>query len=325
LPTEPNAVSYFKALCFFLIQIFSGQTTIARTETSSSSDNLSLATLDSYLNETEAAYEDLVLGSQKLVRWHNNEKRQTEFALIYLHGFSASRQEISPVTENLADQLGANVYYARLQGHGRSSDAMAEGTVEGWKTDARHAYEVAQLIGKKVILISTSTGGTLSAWLATQDFAKDLSASVMVSPNFGIKDRSAWIMRWSWGLQLAKWISGPYHSFEPQNAYHSQFWTERYPLEALVPMLNLVDEIRELDASKITTPHLIVYSPNDKVVDAQSTLEFVERMDNAAVKLNPFNDSEDPSQHVLAGKACSPSTTAALVATIDDYIKSLSL
>ena len=308
-----------------MIQIFSGQTAIARAETPQQSESLSIATVDSYLRETESSFEDIVEGAEKLVRWHNNEKRQTDLSLIYLHGFSASRQEISPVTENLADQLGANVYYARLQGHGRSSDAMAEGSVVGWKNEARHAVKVAQLIGKKVILISTSTGSTLSAWLATQDVASDLSASIMVSPNFGHKSRSTAIMRWSWGLQLAKWISGPYYSFEPQNEYHSQFWTERYPLEALVPMIHLVDEVNDLDAASITLPHMIVYSPDDKVVDVPSTLEFVKRMDNAAVTLSPFSGSEDPGQHLLAGKACSPSTTDKLVKTIKDYILSLSL
>ena len=318
-------MKYFKTLCFFVIQIFSGQTAIARAETSNPIDGLSITTIDAYLSKTESSFEDIVEGSEKLVRWQNKEIRQTDIALIYLHGFSASRQEISPVTENLADQLGANIYYARLQGHGRSGDAMAEGTVDGWKKETRDAYEVARLIGKKIILISTSTGSTLSAWLATQDFAGDLSASIMVSPNFGVKSRTAGLMRWNWGLQLAKWISGPYYSFEPQNEYHSQFWTERYPMEALVPMIHLVDEINEIDAAKITTPHLIVYSPDDKIVDVPSTLKFVERMENSSVKLSPFMGAEDPSQHLLAGKACSPSTTDKLVATIKDYISSLSL
>lgn len=308
-----------------MIQIFSGQTAIARAETSNPIDGLSITTIDAYLSKTESSFEDIVEGSEKLVRWHNKEIRQTDIALIYLHGFSASRQEISPVTENLADQLGANIYYARLQGHGRSGDAMAEGTVDGWKEETRDAYEVARLIGKKIILISTSTGSTLSAWLATQDFAGDLSASIMVSPNFGVKSRTAGLMRWNWGLQLAKWINGPYYSFEPQNEYHSQFWTERYPMEALVPMIHLVDEINEIDAAKITTPHLIVYSPDDKIVDVPSTLKFVERMENSSVKLSPFTGAEDPSQHLLAGKACSPSTTDKLVSTIKDYIFSLFL
>ena len=287
--------------------------------------NLSLTTIDNYLSNCESTFDDIVVGSEKLIRWHNNEKRQTNIALIYLHGFSASRQEISPVTENLADQLGANIYYARLQGHGRGSNAMAEGTVEGWKNDTRHAYEVAQLIGKKVILIGNSTGGTLGAWLATQDFAHDLRASVMISPNFGLKNRSAYLMRWNWGLQLAKLIKGPYRSFEPQNHYHSQFWTERYPLEALVPMLHLVDEIKRLDASKITVPHMMIYSPADSVVDVKSTLDFIEKMTNAPVKLSPFTSSKDRGQHVLAGKACSPSSTDELLAVINNYIASLTI
>ena len=108
-------MNYFKTLCFFVIQIFSGQAAIARAETTMPINNLSLVTLDSYLSESESSFDDIVEGAEKLVRWHNNnEQRQTDIALIYLHGFSASRQEISPVTENLSDQLVSIIHIYNL-------------------------------------------------------------------------------------------------------------------------------------------------------------------------------------------------------------------
>ena len=60
------------------------------------------------------------------------DRRQTELALVYLHGFSASRQETAPLSEDLARQLGANLFVTRLSGHGRSPQAMGEPSVRDW-------------------------------------------------------------------------------------------------------------------------------------------------------------------------------------------------
>jgi esterase/lipase len=284
-------------------------------------NQMDISTIDKTLVSLEAAYDDIVAETEKSVRWFDG-KTQTEFSLVYLHGYSASRKELSPVTENLADLLGANVFYTRLRGHGRSDDAMAEARLEDWLRDAEVAYKIGALIGKKVIVISTSTGGTLATWLSAQDFADRLVANLMVSPNFGIKSWSGEILRWDWGLKLAKLVSGPYRSFEPSNEIHDSYWTQRYPMEALVPMINLVDQIREMDKSSITAPQLFVYSPDDQVISVRRILETSQEFTNADVSLHPFSESEDTSQHVLAGDACSPSSTDHMVKVLHQFIQS---
>lgn len=281
-----------------------------------------LAALDSLLREQESAFPDIVHDLGKQIAWHA-EKHQTEYAIVYLHGFSASRKEISPVTELLAERLAANVYYARLKGHARTGDAMAEATREDWLHDTRFAYQIGKLIGQKVIIVGTSTGATLATWLAAQPFAADLHANIMVSPNFGIKRSSGELIRYGWGLQLAKLINGPYHSFTPQNQMHSDYWTERYPYEALVPMVKLVDQVLELDKSSITVPQLIIYSPDDHVISVDRIQEVSATMQNSELRLHPFTGSSDPGQHVLAGDACSPETTDEMVSLMADFIASL--
>lgn len=285
-------------------------------------DTLSIETIDQYLVDIEAPFSDLVKGAERAVRWHD-EKRQTDLAIVYLHGFSASRREISPVTELLADRLQANVYYARLRGHGRSEQAMAEASVEDWIADVRAAYRIGQIIGKKIILVSTSTGGTLATWLNAQKNTDDIIANIMISPNFGLANRAGEIVRWSWGLTLAKWINGSHHEFQPMNDYHRRYWTERYPMEALVPMMKIVDQVRELNKSHIRTPQLIVYSPDDKVINVDAVSKLAKQFTAAAVSLVPFTQSGDPSQHVLAGDACSPGSTAAMVSLLSDFLQAL--
>src|SRR6516165_9100699 len=68
--------------------------------------------LDAYL----AAREDSVAGvkraDRKSIRWHDSKhKSRTPIALVYIHGFSATRRELSPVVERVGDSLGANVYF----------------------------------------------------------------------------------------------------------------------------------------------------------------------------------------------------------------------
>lgn len=45
-------------------------------------------------------------------------KSKTKYAFVYLHGFSASEKEGHPVHRNIAKHFNANLYLARLQGHG---------------------------------------------------------------------------------------------------------------------------------------------------------------------------------------------------------------
>jgi len=87
------------------------------------------ADLDAYLAESEAQFDDIVPGTEKIIIWANpNTKAKTDVALVYLHGFSATRQEAAPLSDLVAEELDANLYYTRLSGHGRDGEAMTEAT-----------------------------------------------------------------------------------------------------------------------------------------------------------------------------------------------------
>lgn len=268
-------------------------------------EKLTFDNLDNYLKSSESKYSDIVDGAQKQVVWNNNIPVKTKLSIVYLHGFSASAKELDPLIENLSNKLGANTYYTRLRGHGRSDDAMAEATLDDWKTDVLESYRIGKLIGDNVIFIGTSTGATLSTWLIAQNSFndEDVIANILISPNFAVKSSGTWILKSSMGLWIAKQISGEYRSFTPHNEFHGKYWTERYPIDALQPMVLLLDEVDNLDKSSVKTPHLMVYSPEDKVVDIDKAIETVTQMTNATVEQIPFTTSTDPYQHVLVGKA----------------------
>ena len=303
-----------------LFSWFAGSSGAAVAEAGSS--DAKLLTLINELSQQEGQYQDIVSDAAKSIEWFDGIK-QTDIALVYLHGFSASAREISPVTENVAKALGANVYFARLTGHGRTGEAMAEASMEDWLRDTRDAWRIGQQIGKRVVMIGTSTGATLVSWLTSQDYAQDMLASILISPNFGVASRSAEIIRWDWGLKVAKLISGPTRGFEPQNELHERYWTETYPMEALQPMLQLVDQVLDQDHSQTQIPHMMVFSPNDKVIRVDRIRQIAEQMSASDVKLVEFLDATDPAQHVLAGEACSPSSTNQMVTLIEDYVRGL--
>lgn len=285
-------------------------------------ETLSLDTINDYLAIEEAKFKDVIPGTERSVRWFNGVQ-QTEHSIIYLHGFSASSKEINPTVELLADEIKANIYYARLTGHGRSEDAMLDGGVEAWLGDTRQAYEVGKIIGKNVILISTSTGGTLATWLISQPFANQVITNIMVSPNYGVNSKIAGIVRWPWGLAFAKLVNGPYYSFEPQNTLHKKYWTERYPMDALPPMFELVDLVDDLDKSIIRIPQMVIFSPHDQVVDTSKIEQTIKQFTNSVLTVERYRNSTDPYQHVLAGDACSPESTTEVVDLMSTYINSV--
>jgi len=141
---------------------------------------------------TEAQVTGITPGVEKQVIWAGAPETQTDWSVLYIHGFSATAQEIRPVPDNVAAALGANLVLTRLQGHGRSGDAMAEGTVAGWMADTAEALAVARRVGKRVLVISTSTGGTLvSAAALDPELMQGVAGTVMISPNYGVNNPAA--------------------------------------------------------------------------------------------------------------------------------------
>ncbi|MER9564784.1 hypothetical protein NKI85_22425 [Mesorhizobium sp. M0571] len=79
---------------------------------------------------------------------------KTPLAIVYIHGFSASKGEVRPLPDEVADQLDANLFYTRLTGHGQDGAAIAQGSVNAWINDYEEALAIGRAIGDKVIVIA---------------------------------------------------------------------------------------------------------------------------------------------------------------------------
>lgn len=281
--------------------------------------------LEQYLHDNESCQMDICEGAEKQIIWaDSNRKEKTPISIVYLHGFTATRQETAPLPDNVAKTLGANLFYTRLTGHGQSGEALAAATVQDWLNDAVEALEIGQRLGDKVVLMGTSTGATLAVWLAGKADVQNVAALVLISPNFWVKDRRSFTLLLPWAHQLVKRMIGPTVYGRSLNEQHARYWTQTYPIGALLPLMGVVYLMRSINFKGIQTPLLIVYSPVDQVVSVAAIKKLFPRFGSPNKRLIAVDGgTQDPMTHVIAGDILAPQNNSKLEQDIVDFLKPL--
>lgn len=278
--------------------------------------------LDEYLRKREANFNDITPGAEKKIVWADeSEKEKTAFAFVYLHGFSATRQESAPVPTDIAQHFGSNIYFARLAGNGRSDDAMAQGSVNKWVNDAAEALAIAERIGHQTIVIGCSTGASLAWWAAHQnELNRQIAALVFFSPNFGVADQRAELLLYPWGAQLARLIVGKYRQSEAVNEQHERYWTTRYPTVALLPMMGMVKLANRYAPANCELPVHITYAPHDDTVSIENVKAFIDKLPANSQALE-IVQPEDASQHVIVGDILAPENNQRVTHAVIQYLE----
>jgi alpha-beta hydrolase superfamily lysophospholipase len=278
---------------------------------------------EKYLAAREAGFGNIRDGLAKEIVWADPKQRgRTPLAIVYVHGFSASKGEIRPLPDKVAASLGANLFYTRLAGHGQDGPALATGSVNDWIDDMAEAIAIGEEIGERVVVIATSTGGALATWAASRpEFADRMEALVLISPNYRLRGTGAGLLTGPWGGQLARLFLGPENGFEPANPLQSHLWTNVYPTKAILPMAAMVEMARRVPVESIHMPTLFLFSDDDKVVDPSATRAVVSRWGGPAETIL-VEDADDPNRHVITGEAYSPSTTDRLSVAVTDWLRS---
>ena len=280
------------------------------------------ADLDVWLRDTEqqaAARYGLVEGVEKRITWFD-KREATAYSVLYLHGFSATRQETSPLAEIVAHTLRANLFETRLTGHGREREQLVEVRAEDWLADAAEALVIARQLGERVIVIGTSTGATLAAAMLDHPGMSAVDTLVMVSPNFAPKDtNAAWLTRPA-GPLLARLLVGDTRSWQPYNALQARFWSTSHPLSAPVEVMRLVDLANRKLPAAIPQRLLLLYSPADTVISADAALAVFAQTQAPQKAAIAITDPGDPSHHVLAGDILSAGKTQEIATAIVGFI-----
>ena len=239
--------------------------------------DLAIEEIDGYLQAKEASIEYLKEDNEARVVWADSSHQKTPYSVVYLHGFSASQGEGDPIHRLIADSIGANLFLARLRDHGLGTkEAFRDVSPQDWIDDTKEALAIGRLIGEQVIVVSCSTGGTLSLPLAPVE--ESLHSLILLSPNIEIADPNAAMITGPWGEQLIESMVGEYRMVDSSQL--SQYWSGNYHIDGLKALQGLIDQTMNDDTfKKITTPIYMGYyykneQEQDPVVSVDAMLEF---------------------------------------------------
>lgn len=229
------------------------------------------------------------------------------YAILYIHGFGASRAEGEATGDDLAETLGANIYYARLPGHGSTAEAHAAATFDQYLQEMETTLLQMPKLGKKVILIGTSTGALVATYLAAMHSDK-LHAVILASPFWDFGDKTSRLLNFPGGLELgqlflgkdrdARWKKDPEKRQHPD---YYKYWLMKQKFAAVVNLNNLRRYVVKKDTfEKITVPSMamIYYQDadhNDDAIDIRKVRNYFPLLKNAKNKLVEIADGS----HIL--------------------------
>lgn len=279
--------------------------------------------IEDYVGQREKAL-PVKPGNESVVVWADSVAQPTEYVLLYLHGFTASRYEGYPVTHDFVKKFGVNAYLPRLAGHGLLVDEpLLDMTPANLYESAKEALVIAHKLGRKVVVMGTSTGCTLALMLAA-DFPELVDGLILYSPNIRIKNAAAPLLSGPWGLQLSRAVHGGMYavSDDPADSEDCKYWYCRYRVEAQVYLQQLLDmRMKCPEFAKVKQPLFLGYyfkdeEHQDGTVEVKAALRMFEEVgtpDSRKVKM-AFADA---GAHVIACELTSGAVEEVRSATFD--------
>lgn len=215
--------------------------------------------LEAYVSQCESQHH-LKPDNDARIVWRDSTHDKTKFAVVYLHGFSASRKEGDPVHKRFAETFGCNLYLSRLADHGiDTTDALYYFTADRAWESAKQALAIGEQLGDSVILMSTSTGGTLALMLAAE-YPDKVHSLINLSPNIAVNDPAAFILNDPWGLQIARMVLGGESRATGASAEDAKYWNGEYRIESLVQLEELLESSMTRETfQRVHQPSLTLY------------------------------------------------------------------
>ena len=245
-----------------------------------------LTDLEKQINTDEMAVPGIRPGCQARIVWADSAKKEkTKIAFLYIHGFSATEKEGDPVHKDIAKKYGANLYLARLAGHGidLGDSTMKDLTSDDLVNSAEKALAIAKQLGNEVVIIATSFGGALTTYLAAHH--PEIKAIVLYSPCIKIYDDKAELLDNHWGLEIAKLVNGSeIRDYKPWNEEHGKYWSTHYHLNGVIAIQNFMTVAMNKETfAQIKCPTFLGYyykneEEQDKVVSVPAMLKMYDEL-----------------------------------------------
>lgn len=181
-------------------------------------------------------------------------------AILYVHGFGASKGEGMDSVERIAAQRGADVYYLRLPGHGESPEAHGAVPFEAYLDESVEALVQMEALSDRIVVVGTSTGGNLATWLAAE-YPDRIDALVTISPFYGFANPATAALSIHGGYELVELALGedryPDWSATPTEPGYDQHWMMHQKLSSLLALDDLRRfVVRDEVFGRVTTPTL---------------------------------------------------------------------
>ncbi|MEM1119471.1 MAG: alpha/beta hydrolase [Bacteroidota bacterium] len=244
--------------------------------------DLPLSQVEHYIHDQEAKVKDIKPNNESRIIWAD-AIRKTEYAVVYLHGFSASIWEGDGIHQQFAKRYGANLYLARQQDHGIDDrNTFKNLTPKNYLESAKEAVAIGQLLGEKVILMSCSTGGTHSLYLTAHN-PEMVHAQILYSPNIAIASSVVKLVTMPWGEYLTDALvgenvqAGAYGKPDMEN-----YATTEYHSNGIIALEDLLEQTMTAETfGKIKSPYFLgYYYKNEEVQDPVVSVAAMLEMDS---------------------------------------------
>lgn len=259
--------------------------------------------LDQWIRAKEAKANTKPDNEARIV-WDNDSTHAcTKYAVVYLHGFTASQEEGDPVHEAFAKHIGANLYLSRLSDHGlQGNQPLLNMTATSLWESAKEAYAIGKKLGDSVILMGTSTGGTLALMLAAEQYP-EIAGIILLSPNIEINESLAFMLNNHWGLQIARYVKkGETMQAKDTSTTYRKYWYSPYRLEGPVELQQMLeDKMNDETFRAVKQPLLLMYyfkdeKHQDPVVRVDAMLDMFKKVSSPVKKQVPIPNAGD---HVI--------------------------
>lgn len=266
--------------------------------------DININELEAYINNKEGSVEGIKKDNEARIIWADSSQQKTSFSVVYLHGFSASQEEGDPLHESFAQRYGFNLFLSRLAGHGlQDSSSFEHLTPSDLMESAKEAIAIGRVLGDKVIVMSCSTGGTLSAYLAAYNPGM-IHSQFMYSPNIDIRDPMSEMLTMPWGYEIARMSLGGERNLISYSPQRMQYWNDAYHINGLIAIKALIEEtMNEETFRKIEQPLFLGYYYKDE--EHQDGIVSVDRMKTFFQQVSTPSDLKrevafpDAGRHVI--------------------------
>lgn len=256
-----------------------------------------------YYVKTKNHSRDIGIPHRNSEKWVRYSDGQTNYAILYLHGYSAARAEGEMILDSVADILMANTYYSRFPGHGRDTLNLGDIDFREMLDQAITDLYAMQMLGDKVIVVGTSMGGMVATYLAAE-YPEMVDGLVLVSPFYDYAIKPGHLLKIPGIIDLISAIQPmrPEHTGDPEfEARIKPGYRERWSQQQYNISLKTLEELRNFAArdkyfEKVQTPTLLMYYYGDE--DHQDEVASVDAMRQAFSKFKSTREGNPLNQEV---------------------------